>query len=389
VTELWATLAVKSTVVLAAAGVVSLVSRGASAAMRHMIWLTALSALLLLPLGLMFPQSAATPALISRAGVAASPVLDGAGSPATGAWIAVIWLSGVGVFLSRLTAAALRGLRLMREARLLERDAGIEILTNSEVAGAAAWGLLRKAVLLPPAGREWEHSRVRAVVLHEKAHLERQDCWALLVAELACALYWFHPLVWFAARQMRREQEHAADDRVLLGGLPSAEYAGHLVAIAKEDGKDPLMTGAITRSELTARVEAILDPGRKRTMLTRRMLLGSAAALVMIALPLAAVQAQKTYRVGEEGVKPPALVFKQEPSYTEQAKDAKIQGPVTLSAVIERDGKVYDVEVEEGLDPGLDANAVAAIQSWLFKPAEKDGKPVPVSVTIVVNFRLL
>jgi protein TonB len=50
---------------------------------------------------------------------------------------------------------------------------------------------------------------------------------------------------------------------------------------------------------------------------------------------------------------------------------------------------MYDVRVEKGLEATLDDNAVAAVRTWRFKPAEKDGKPVAVSVQIEVNFRLL
>jgi TonB family protein len=44
--------------------------------------------------------------------------------------------------------------------------------------------------------------------------------------------------------------------------------------------------------------------------------------------------------------------------------------------------------VQQGIDPGLDRNAIDAIQQWRFKPGEKDGRPVTVLATIEVNFRL-
>ena len=125
-------------------------------------------------------------------------------------------------------------------------------------------------------------------------------------------------------------------------------------------------------------------------MLTKRMVLASAAALVVMALPLAAVQSgRKTFKVGELGVTAPVLTHKVEPQYTPEAREAKIEGTVLLSATIETDGNVYGISVVKGLDSGLDANAVAAVSSWHFKPAEKEGKAVPVSAKIEVNFRLL
>jgi periplasmic protein TonB len=61
---------------------------------------------------------------------------------------------------------------------------------------------------------------------------------------------------------------------------------------------------------------------------------------------------------------------------------------VLLSVVIGADGKVYEVGVVRGLEPGLDTNAVAAVSAWRFKPAEKNGKPVRVRAYVDMNFRL-
>lgn len=125
-------------------------------------------------------------------------------------------------------------------------------------------------------------------------------------------------------------------------------------------------------------------------MLTRRVVATGIAALLIVTVPLAAMQAgRKIYKVSDPGVTRPILLEKEEPKYSEEARDAKIEGSVTLSAVLETDGKLYDVRVEKGLEATLDDNAVAAVQTWRFKPAEKDGKPVAVSVQIEVNFRLL
>jgi protein TonB len=119
------------------------------------------------------------------------------------------------------------------------------------------------------------------------------------------------------------------------------------------------------------------------------MALASAAVVMAVALPLAAMQAErKIYKTGGD-VSTPKLLHKEEPSYTADAKDAKIEGGVLLSGVIEADGRLSEIEVLRGLDPGLDANAVEAVQKWLFRPAEKNGTAVPVSVRIEVNFRLL
>ncbi len=239
-----------------------------------------------------------------------------------------------------------------------------------------AWGLGRKLMLLPESVSEWNDDRLRIVLMHETGHLRRNDCWALLTAEVACALYWCNPLVWFAARQMRREQEHMADDDVIRQGVPAEEYASHLVAIARAGRVPALAAGAVHQSDLSVRVNAILDPRRVRTMATRRMLMLGITALFTITLPLASMQAgRKIYKITEEGVIAPKLVEKVEPNYTETAKDAKIEGTVIVMVVIEVDGKIHEAKVIHGIDEGLDANAVAAVQSWRLSPHTKLANP--------------
>jgi TonB family protein len=93
------------------------------------------------------------------------------------------------------------------------------------------------------------------------------------------------------------------------------------------------------------------------------------------------------YTVGN-GVSAPVLIYKPEPPYTKEAKAAKTQGKVVLKIIIGADGGVTDVKAEQGLDEGLTENAVNTVKTWKFKPATKDGKPVPCKVTVEVNFKL-
>ena len=102
------------------------------------------------------------------------------------------------------------------------------------------------------------------------------------------------------------------------------------------------------------------------------------------------------YQVVEEptppagnGVSKPKVTKKVEPKYTEKARHAKIEGTVTLRVTVGVDGKATDMQVRKSLDPGLDQEAIKAVQQWRFQPGQKDGKPVPVLANIEVNFRLL
>jgi TonB family protein len=376
----------KCTLVVLAAALSCRLMRGQSAAARRSVWLAGLSATLLLPFGAWLPKtSLSIPAIVVSA---SQPAYNGVAHAAPVEWVRLIWVAGCVVCLIRLLLGMYTTIKLIRGGTA-HTEGSFNSVTISRLPGPAAWGIGRKLMLLPDCAGDWPEQRRRMVLLHEHAHLVRNDSWALLIAEVACAVYWLNPLMWFAAAQMRREQEHAADDEVLNSAVDPAEYAEHLVAIARAARSPMLTAGAVHQSDLGVRVKAILDRRRIRTMAPRKMLFAYAAFLFALTLPLASMQAQrKIYSVKDAGVTAPRLLHKQEPDYTQEAKDAKIQGPVMLSAVVDVDGKAHDIKVEQGLDSGLDANAITAIEAWRFEPAQKAGEPIPVTVKIEVNFRL-
>lgn len=96
------------------------------------------------------------------------------------------------------------------------------------------------------------------------------------------------------------------------------------------------------------------------------------------------------YSSKDPGVVLPRVVKEVKPQYTQEAKDAHIQGSVLLAAVVDATGAVTDVQITESLDPtfGLDDQAVAAAWQWQFSPATKDGKPVAVSIALQLTFTL-
>jgi TonB family protein len=94
------------------------------------------------------------------------------------------------------------------------------------------------------------------------------------------------------------------------------------------------------------------------------------------------------YKIGG-GVSAPVPTYKPEPEYSEEARKAKWQGAVLLELVVDADGVPQNIRVIRSLGLGLDQKAIEAVQKWRFKPGQKDGKPVPVSANIEVNFRLL
>jgi protein TonB len=112
-------------------------------------------------------------------------------------------------------------------------------------------------------------------------------------------------------------------------------------------------------------------------------------AILLSAVTTSIAQERQVYRVGN-GVSSPTPIKKVKAGYTPEAEAARIQGTVVVEAVVREDGTVGDTNVTRSLDAkyGLDVEAVKAAKQWTFKPAMKDGKPVPVLVTIEMAFTL-
>jgi TonB family protein len=81
-------------------------------------------------------------------------------------------------------------------------------------------------------------------------------------------------------------------------------------------------------------------------------------------------------------MKPVEIVFKPSPAYTEEARQAHVQGEVLLSVVFKASGEIHVVRVVSGLGHGLDESAVRAAQQIRFKPAERAGQPVDFPATL-------
>ncbi len=175
----------------------------------------------------------------------------------------------------------------------------IRLLRGARAAMPMTWGWLRPVVLLPAEADNWDEDRRREVLLHELAHVKRLDCLTQAIARFACALYWFHPLVWVAARRMRVERERACDDVVLLAGARASAYAGHLLEIARglQAPRAAALAGlAMARpSQLEGRLRAILDPSRRRGRPGRGAAAIALCAAILL-LPLAMVRFRRPGR---------------------------------------------------------------------------------------------
>ena len=93
-------------------------------------------------------------------------------------------------------------------------------------------------------------------------------------------------------------------------------------------------------------------------------------------------------RVGGD-VTAPMLIRKVEPSYSDEAREAKLEGIVMLGLEVWEDGKAHNVRVLQSLGMGLDEKAIEAVRQWEFKPGQKGDRAVRVPAQIQVSFRLI
>src|SRR5436309_14553608 len=332
---------VKSTVVLLLAAAVTLLLRRSPAALRHLVWALACGSVLALPLASALlpnlrlagyprldvpvaftahelPPAPAAPASVKTQVAqrpAPSATVDPAAAPVrfqfTPGWtsfVVPVWLSGVAAVLMLLAVGLARVAWLGRtttpphdEAWLqLVEDLSLELglarhvrlLQANGPAMPMTWGIRRPTILLPAEADEWSVERRRDVLLHELAHVKRHDFLIQLIARLACAVYWFHPLVWLAATRLREERERACDDHVLRAGATPSVYATHLLEIARDlraARATALASVAMARpAQLATRLLDVLDMRRRRDTLSARSALPAWIAAIVVVVPLAA-----------------------------------------------------------------------------------------------------
>jgi beta-lactamase regulating signal transducer with metallopeptidase domain len=177
---------------------------------------------------------------------------------------------------------------LLRERALVGVERPVRILASEDVSTPLTTGLVAPVILLPQESVNWTAEHRAVVLRHEMAHIASGDIGACLVAALACAIYWFHPMAWIATARLRRAQERACDNQVLTLGITPVDYAGHLLEVARsarEMGMSGLVSVAMARpSQLEGRLLAVLNESGDRAGLkarTRVVGVTAAAALML------------------------------------------------------------------------------------------------------------
>jgi beta-lactamase regulating signal transducer with metallopeptidase domain/predicted nucleic acid-binding Zn-ribbon protein len=226
--------------------------------------------------------------------------------PSVSVIVVAMWLVGTLVSVLAVMIALARVSRLARRATVVADAAWLSVaeetaarvgartprlLHSVEIASPMAGGFWRPTVFLPSSFTAWTPERRDVVLAHEIVHLAAQDPVRHLIARLAMALYWFHPLAWMAARRSAIAREQACDEAVLaLGTRPSA-YARVLLELAESTDLSPMTLGALPmaqRSHLETRLMAILTDDIRPA--GARRLQVPAVVLAVLTLTVAAAQ---------------------------------------------------------------------------------------------------
>jgi len=363
------------------------------AELAYAAWLVVpLAALATLLPGLHF----ATPLAGAMPSLPAITPLAPAGSSGGWSWAAVaisIWmLGGVVTF-----AMFVRQQRRYVRALVLDSDADAHFhdvpvrRAHGVNASPATIGALRPCIALPVDFEARYDANERELVLaHERVHVARRDGLAnAALAALRC-VFWFDPVVHFAARRFRFDQELACDAAVLRG-RPGARRA-YAEAIFKTQLAVPgLPVGCHWQSSQPLKERILM---LKKDRATRSRLGGAATALFigLVTLSSYATQSEPALVVtrGEPDVAPTYAKLVPVP-YPNAAIKGGDEGDVWVKLHIGADGTVLEAMADpDSSQPAqvLQDAAVSGVKDWTFNPALSAGNAVDTWVRIPISFRL-
>jgi beta-lactamase regulating signal transducer with metallopeptidase domain/HEAT repeat protein len=423
----------KATLILVAALGITIAMQRGSAGARHLVWLSTLAIVLLvpavtawvpqLPVKILPPVAqrsaaeAATPSVTPKtteqridqnattAPVVTAPtslVTEDSGffSNLSGFQIALMIWGAIALALAGwLTYGALAVRRIVRNAHpldtndwltplyevadRLELDEPPRLLGSSEAKMPFACGFVKPTIVFPADCDTWSADRRRAVLLHELAHVKRHDLVGHTLGRITCAIYWFHPLVWTAAKQLRNESERACDDLALTCGARPSDYAEHLLDIVTSVRRDSTPAVALAmarRKEFEGRMLAILDPELRHSKPSRRQSAALIGSLALIAIVVGA--AAPAPRASKTVLPIATQVAAVDPQFTPQDPATPKHYDRTLDKSIEKSvKKSVDKTIDRNLDKQIntavnESLADKTIDKTIEKSADYAGKTV-------------
>ena len=194
-----------------------------------------------------------------------------------------VWLGGAALMAAWFLLVNLRLRRKLRCALPVEADCPLPVYVTPELPSPCLCGVFRPAVYVTPEALA-DPDRLRHVLAHELTHHRHRDHWWALVRCACLCLYWFDPLVWWAAALSRQDGELACDAGAIrrLGEAERIPYGRTLVGMIAA-GRTSLMQTATTMTGGKKRVK------ERVSLIARRPKTVAAAALALVVVLALAV----------------------------------------------------------------------------------------------------
>ncbi len=245
----------------------------------------------------------------------------------------------------------------------------------------------RSLILLPPDFLDrFDADERRLVLQHECMHLRRGDAWWSLLAELAVALLWFHPLAWLALPRLRLDQELACDEHVLRQSPHAATKYAHTLLHSTGMDITPALIPWLAEPQLKERLHMIqrYRPG------TLRRHMGFVGLSALMVGSVFATQAAIPTRLDQAASADLNFNSSLQPHYPADAIKNRQEGIVILDVLVGANGtpRKIDVDPVTRAAPSLVEAASDAALHWHFTPAMKNGKPVEGHARVPVEFRM-
>ena len=351
------------------------------------------------------------------------------------------------LYWSGVIALSFRFLVQLSSILLLARRSEVTLIRNVRVhllnKPAGPFSFFRLVFLHPDSHSEKE---IDEILVHECTHVSQWHSIDVIICELVCIICWVNPFVWLLKREVRHNLEYLADDTVLESGYDSRSYQYHLLGLAHTNRSVTSLSNNFNMLHLKNRI-SMMNKKRSRSIGRTKylifipvvgalLILSNVDALARITdeltestfadvllpeaiLPFPFVgdaspaEKREEYVLSEEGIEAARRARNQvftvvevmpefpggqgallkflatNVRYPESAVKNGIEGRVSCSFVVGKDGSISEAEVIRGVSPELNEEALRVINSMpVWSPGKQRGKVVNVKYTVPVTFRL-
>jgi uncharacterized protein (TIGR03435 family) len=210
-------------------------------------------------------------------------------------WLLVaVWCGGAAAVLGSWWRQWLPIRSALRRATPVRLDthygaADLAVLSSPSMPEPAVVGICRPRLVLPEVIVErLAPPQLRALIVHERCHIECHDNLVAVIQMVVEATFWFHPAVWWIERRLVAERERACDEAVLRAGSQPQDYAEGILEVCRQSmGVRLACVAGVSGSKLRSRVEAIMRNEIGRPMSRGRRLVLGIAVVVVVGGPVA------------------------------------------------------------------------------------------------------